>query len=67
MLESIESIHLGPSGKWPVKFMIPINIRISTKISKIPGIQDQDEIPEGLKKTSRHEFMHQIWAGPSDL
>lgn len=62
---SIESI-LQTNGKWPVKLMIPISIKVSTKISKIPGIQDWDDIPEGEEKTSQHEFMHQIWAGLSD-
>lgn len=64
---SIESILFGLSRKWPVKLMIPISIRISTKTSKTPGIQNWDEIPEAWKKTSQHEFMHQIWARLSDL
>ena len=42
---------------------MPISIRISTKISKIPGIRDWDEIPEGSKKAIQQVFIRQIWAG----
>lgn len=63
MLEPIESIPLGPSGKWLIKLMIPLGVRVSTKVSKIPGIQDWHQVPEGSKETSQHEFMCQICAG----
>lgn len=43
--------------------MIPLGVRVSTKISKIPGIQDWHQVPEGSKETSQHEFMRQICSG----
>lgn len=63
MLESIENISLGPSGKWLIELTIPLGVSISTKVSKIPGIQNWHQVPESSKETSQHEFMRQICAG----